>query len=121
MCEMKTVLVSVCLILLVTASFCMYWVYPDENVGQYSEIKIQGPCEIEYKKYCLNDGECYYLFNENIVGCKRTWFYGGKRCEKYMWWTSVRLQNKLFFQKIVRVFKNSISKSDLLINFCFKI
>ena len=41
MCEMKTSLVSVCLILLVTSSFCMYWVYPEKNVGQYSEIKIQ--------------------------------------------------------------------------------
>ena len=41
MCEMKTSLLSVCLILLVTASFCMYWVYPEKNVRQYSEIKIQ--------------------------------------------------------------------------------
>ena len=38
---MKTVLVYVCLIVLVTASFCMYWVYPEKNVGQYSEIKVQ--------------------------------------------------------------------------------
>ena len=38
---MKIILVSVCLNLLVTASFCMYWVYPEENVAQYSEIKNQ--------------------------------------------------------------------------------
>ena len=82
MCEMRTVLVSVCLIVLVTASFCMYWVYPENNVGQYSEIKIQNPCENEYKKYCLNGGECYYLIDEDIVGCHCTRFSGGKRCEK---------------------------------------
>ena len=54
---MKTILVSVCLIVLVTASFFMYWVYPEKNVGQYSEIKTQNPCENEYKKYCLNGVE----------------------------------------------------------------
>ena len=84
---MKTVLVSVCSILLVTASFCMYWVYPENRVGQYSEIKIQNPCETEYKKCCLNGGECYYLFDEDIVGCFCAWLYGRKRCEKNMWWT----------------------------------
>ena len=84
MCKMKKVLVSVCLILLVTASFCRYEVYPEKNVGQNSGIKIQNPFENEYKKYCLNGGECYYLNDENIVGCNCTWFCGGKRCEKYM-------------------------------------
>ena len=87
MCEMRTVLVSVCLIVLVTASFCMHWVYPEKNVGQNSEIKIQNPCQNEYKKYCLNGGECYYLIDEDIVGCHCTWFYGGKRCGNFMWWT----------------------------------
>ena len=85
MCEMKTVLVSVCLILLVTANFCIYWVYP--IVGQYSEIKIQNLCEKEYKRYCLNGGECYYLIDEDIVEGNCTLFYGGKGCEEYMWWT----------------------------------
>ena len=58
MCEMKTVLVSVCLILLVTASFCMYWIYTEKNVGENSKIKSQKPLENYYKKYCLNVGEC---------------------------------------------------------------
>ena len=99
MCEMKTVLVSVCLIVLVTASFCMYWVYPEKNVGQYSEIKNQNPCENEYKKYCLNGGECYYLIEEDIVGCHCTWFYVVHLGETL---------NKLFFHNIVRVLKFSI-------------
>ena len=84
---MKTVLVSVCLILLVTASFRMYWVCREKIVGQYSEIKIQVLCENGHKRYCLNSGECYYLTDENIVGCNCTWFFAGKRCEKYMRWT----------------------------------
>ena len=37
-------------------------------MGQYSEMKIQNPCENEYTKYCLNGGECYYLIDETIVG-----------------------------------------------------
>ena len=68
MCEMKTVLVSLCLILLITASFCMYYVYPEKNVGQYSEFKIQNPSEKEYRKYCLNGSEGYYLIHKDIVG-----------------------------------------------------
>ena len=56
-------------------------------MGQYSEIKIQNPRENEYKKYCLNGGELYYLLDEDFVGCNCTWFYGGKRCEKFLWWT----------------------------------
>ena len=79
MCEMKAVLESVRLILMVTASFCMYWVYLEKKVGQYSEIKIQNPGENEYKKYCSNGGESYYLIDEDIVGCNCTWFYGGKQ------------------------------------------
>ena len=84
---MKTILVSVGLILLVSASFFMYWVYPEKNVGQDSEIKTQNLCENEYMKFCLNGGECYYLLDEDIVGCICTWFYGGERCEKHIWWT----------------------------------
>ena len=83
MCEMKTALVSVCLILLVTAIFCMYWVYLEKNVGQYREIKNQNPWANEYKKFCLNGGECYYLSDEDAVGCNCKWLYGGKCCETY--------------------------------------
>ena len=46
-----------------------------------SKIKSQGPCENEYRKYCLNGGDCYYLVDEDIVGCNCTWLFGGKRCE----------------------------------------
>ena len=86
MCETKAVLVSIALILLVAASFSIYQARTDNKVGHHSKIKSQGPCENEYKKYCLNGGECYYLVYEDIVGRNCTWLYGGKRCEKYMWW-----------------------------------
>ena len=81
--EIKTVLVPVCLILLVTASFGINRIYPEEKVGQHSEIKVQSPCENEHIDDCLNGGEGYYLINEDIVGCLCRWLYGGNRCEKY--------------------------------------
>ena len=86
MCEAKAVVVSISLILLVAASFCIYQTQTEYKVGHHSKIKGQGPCENEYKMYCLNGDECYYLVDEDIVGCNCAWLYGGKRCEKYMWW-----------------------------------
>ena len=113
MCEMKTVLVSVCLIVLVTASFCMYWVYPEKNLGQNSENKIQNPCKNEYKKYCLNGGECYYLNDEDVVGCNCTWFYGVKVCEKKYVVDLGETLNNFFSQNRTR-FKLFNTKSDML-------
>ena len=78
MCEIKAVVVSISINLLVAASLCIYQAQTENKVGHHSEIKSQGPCENEYKKYCLNDGECYYLVDEDIVGCNCTWLYGGK-------------------------------------------
>ena len=83
MCEIKTVLIVA--VLFSAAGFYTYQVNP--KVGQHSEIKSARHCEKEYKKYCMNGGECYYLVDEGIVACNCTWLYGGKRCEKYMWWT----------------------------------
>ena len=86
MCEIKSVVVSISIILLVAASFCIYQDQTENKVGHHSKTKSQGPCENEYKKYCLNGGECYFLVDEVIVGYNCTWLYGGKRSEKYMWW-----------------------------------
>ena len=85
MCEAKAVVVSISLILLVAASFCKYQAQTENKVGHHSKIKSQGPCENEYKKCCLKGGDCYYLVDEDSVGCNCTWLYGGKRCEKYIW------------------------------------
>ena len=59
MCEIKTVSIDTVLPL-VAAGFYTYQVNSDKKVGQHSEIKSESPCEKEYKKYCLNGGECYY-------------------------------------------------------------
>ena len=84
MCEIKTVLVVAVLLI---AAAGLYTCQVKTKVVQHSEIKSEGPCEKEHKKYCMNGGECYYLDDEDIVGCNCTWMYRGKRCEKYMWWT----------------------------------
>ena len=81
MCEIKTVLIAAVLLLAVTG-FCIYHVKSEKKVGQHSEIKSGSPCAKEYKNYCLNAGDCYYLVDEDIVACSCTWLYGGKRCEK---------------------------------------
>ena len=72
MCETKAVIVSISLILIVAASFCIYQAQTENKVGHHSKIKSQGSCENEYKKYCLNGSEGYYLVDEDIVACNCT-------------------------------------------------
>ena len=86
MFKTKAVVLSISLILLVGASFFIYQAQTENKVGHQRKIKSQGPRGNQYKKYCLNGGKCSYLVDVDIVGCNCTWFYGGKRCEKYMWW-----------------------------------
>ena len=77
MCENKTVLIVAVLLLAVTG-ICICQTKSEKEVGHHSENKSESPCEKEYKKYCLKRGECYYLDDEDIVGCNCTWLYGGK-------------------------------------------
>ena len=86
MSEIKTVIIIAALVLAATGS-CTYLVNSGNKVGHATEIKSESPCQKVYEKYCLNGGECYYLVDEDIVAWNCTWLYGGKRCEKYMWWT----------------------------------
>ena len=86
MCETKTLLNFAALRLAATG-FYIYQVNSEKKLGHHSETKSESPCEKEYRKYCLNGGECYYLVDEDNVACNCTWLYGGKLCEKYMWWT----------------------------------
>ena len=90
MWETKTVLVLLSIILLEAASFCICQVHAENKVGHYGEVKIQNACENEYKKYCFNGAECYYLVVEDFLGYNCSWLYGGKRFQKYMWWELVR-------------------------------
>ena len=86
MCEIKTELIF-SVLLLAAVGFYTSQVKSETKGGQHSEIRSGSPCEKWYKKYCLNGGECYYRVDEDFVACNCTWSYGGKRCEKYMWWT----------------------------------
>ena len=45
MCETKTVVVSISIILLVAASFCMDQVQTENKVGHHSKIKVKVPAE----------------------------------------------------------------------------
>ena len=66
MCEIKTVSVSVAL--LVAAKFCIYTVHTVEKEGQQSKNNFENHSENEYKGYCLS-GYCYHLLVEDILGC----------------------------------------------------
>ena len=84
MCEIKT-LINVAVLLLAATGFCIYQTKSEKKVGHHSDIRSESLCEKEYKKYCLNGGDCFDLVDEDIAACNCTWMYGGRRCEKYMW------------------------------------
>ena len=86
MCATKTVPVSLSLIFLVAASFCIYQAHAENKVGHHSQINCQGLCENGCQKFRVNGGECYYLVDESMVDCNFSWLYGGNRCEENMWW-----------------------------------
>ena len=71
MCEFKIVLIARALLLAATG-FCIYQVNSVKKMGHQSEIRSESPCEKEYKKYCLNGGECYCPDDEDILACKWT-------------------------------------------------
>ena len=44
-------------------------------------------CPEAFTGYCMNGGYCYYLEEQQTVACERPELYGGKRCEKFLWFT----------------------------------
>ena len=58
MCEIKTVLVVAALLITVTG-FCIYQTKTEKKVVHHSEIKSEGPCEKEYKKYCFMEANAF--------------------------------------------------------------
>ena len=78
MCEVKIVLIVASLLSAATG-FGIYQAHTENKVGHHSIFKSQDPCENEYKKYCLNGGECYYLVEEDIIACNCTWLFGRER------------------------------------------
>ena len=67
MCDRKTAILLLSVILLPISSFCIYITHT-EKAELHSEIKNQSPCEDEYKEYCLK-GEYYFIVDEDIVDC----------------------------------------------------
>ena len=74
MFETKAVVVSISIILLVAASFCIYQAHTENKVGRHRKIESPVSCDNEYTKYCLNGngGKCSYLVDEDNVGCNCT-------------------------------------------------
>ena len=50
--------------------------------GNYTSVI----CSDDFEGYCLNGGLCIYLEEENTAACICTGGYGGKRCQKYLWY-----------------------------------
>ena len=44
-------------------------------------------CPEEFTGYCMNGGYCTYLEEQQTVACECPELYGGKRCEKFLWFT----------------------------------
>ena len=113
------------IILQAAACFCIFESHSEKKLGHHSETKSQSPPGIEYKKYCLNSGESYFLVDEIFVGsicmeekAKRT--FDGTRLEFH-----IRKGEKILY-KVLRggklflsltVSKSFISKSDTYENF----
>ena len=43
-------------------------------------------CSSKYRGYCLNGGKCVRLKDPLVVACFCKPLYGGKRCEKILWY-----------------------------------
>ena len=80
MCE-TIAKVVVALIIGLNVSLFIYQVNTTENVGQNLD-----PCATNYKDYCMIEGECFSFVEENVIGCLCPPLYGGKRCDKFLWW-----------------------------------
>ena len=44
-------------------------------------------CPEEFTGYCMNGGYCFYLKEQQTVACESPELYGGKKCEKFLWYT----------------------------------
>ena len=65
------------------SSFDYYDYYAEDD---NSTKLISVTCSDKFEGYCLNGGLCIYLEEEFTAACICTGGYGGKRCEKYLWY-----------------------------------
>ena len=89
----KVVCISLFLVLVTAFLVATIVMYEANRVLVHDDTTMsftfQTLCKEDYHEYCLN-GECYVVLmkdEEEAVACMCTSFYGGGRCEKYMWWT----------------------------------
>ena len=90
----KVVCISLVLVLVIAFLVATIVMYEANRVLVHNDtttsFTFQTLCKEDYHEYCLNGGECYVVSTkdeEEAVACMCTSFYGGGRCEKYMWWT----------------------------------
>ena len=60
--------------------------YSEDYLSVYAAF-ADTSCPQKFKGYCLNGGTCFYSEDAEGPACNCTDPYGGKRCEKYMWYT----------------------------------
>ena len=95
MCLLDNVVcISLVLVLVIAFLVATIVMYEANRVLVHNDtttsFTFQTLCKEDYHEYCLNGGECYVVSmkdEEEAVACMCTSFYGGGRCEKYMWWT----------------------------------
>ena len=90
----KVVCISLVLVLIIALLVATIVKYEANRVLVHNDTTMsftfQTLCKEDYHEYCLNGGKCYVVSmkdEEEVVACMCTSFYGGGRCEKYMWWT----------------------------------
>ena len=90
----KVVCISLVLVLVIAFLVATIVLYEANRVLVHNDtttsFTFQTLCKEDFHEYCLNGRECYVVSmkdEEEAVGCMCTSFYGGGRCEKYMWWT----------------------------------
>ena len=90
----KVVCISLVLVLIIAFLVATIVKYEANRVLVHNDTTMsftfQTLCKEDYHEYCLNGGERYIVSmkdEEEVVACICTSFYGGGRCEKYMWWT----------------------------------
>ena len=64
----------------------MYKFNKTNKHGRPTVNLFETSCTDYYEGYCMNGGTCVYLIDEKTEACQCAPNYGGKPCEKWMWW-----------------------------------
>ena len=78
MCETNSVVLSISILLLLEASFCIYLAHTENKMGHYSQVKVKFLAK-KGTRSVVWTGEGYYPVDEDIAGCNCTWLFGKKK------------------------------------------